>query len=108
MRNDIISQRKVWAGPPRGITMSVLAALLPRHAAIGWSGLAALIVSMASAQPPEPPPDDGVFVTINNPITSDVYNRVKNLCEEAKAGRGGRVLSKIIFDFNPSGKEASS
>ncbi len=90
--------------------MFVTAALFPRHAAFLGAILASLAWCAAAIaqEAKEPPPDDGVFVTVNNPITSDVYNRVRNLCEEAKAGKGGRILSKIIFDFNPSGKEASS
>lgn len=49
--------------------------------------------------------DDGLFITIPNPITSEATNRVKETVE--RAINGGSV-KKIIFDFNPSGQPASS
>src|SRR5262249_10080368 len=90
--------------------MFIVAALYARHAAVLGALVAPLLFgSVTPAQEPkEPPPDDGVFITVNNPVTSDVVNRVRNLADEAKAGKAGRVLSKIIFDFNPGDKESSS
>lgn len=49
--------------------------------------------------------EDGLFITIPNPITSDATNRVKETV--ARALSGGTVR-KIVFDFNPSGQPASS
>src|SRR5262249_26338356 len=54
------------------------------------------------------PPEDGIFVPVANPITSEVTNRIRNLCDEARSGKNGRTIAKIIFDFNLNGKEASS
>jgi membrane-bound serine protease (ClpP class) len=79
-------------------------------------GLAAAIAVLAAVwmlppslgQPPAQPPEDGVFITVGNPITSEVTNRVRNIAEEAKAGKNGRVISKIVFDFNPNDREASA
>ncbi len=90
--------------------MSAATALFPRQRVIACLLLAWLCVdSTALGQGQNgPPPDDGVFITVNNPITSEVTNRVRNLVEEAKSGKNGRVISKIIFDFNPNGEEASS
>src|SRR5262249_4450439 len=54
------------------------------------------------------PPEDGVFITVANPITSDVFNRVKEQTERARQKRKDRVITKIVYDFNPDGREASS
>lgn len=70
-----------------------------------WASVAA---DSSRAQAPEAPADDGVFITVSNPITSEVYNRVRNLAEEARGAKAGRVISRIIFDFNPNGRESSS
>src|SRR5262245_63210319 len=90
--------------------MFIVAALRPGYAAGPWAFVASLLIgNFAVAQDAkEPPPDDGVFITVNTPISSDVVNRVRNLADEARAGKAGRLLSKIIFDFNPSEKESSS
>jgi membrane-bound serine protease (ClpP class) len=90
--------------------MFIVAALLPRHAAVlgalvAWLWLGSAAVAQEAK---EPPPDDGVFITVNNLISSEAVNRVRTLADEAKAGKAGRVISKIIFDFNPSDKESSS
>src|SRR5262245_53758129 len=71
--------------------------------------LAGLILPVAPAQEPrQQPPEDGIFIPVYNPITSEVTNRVRNVAEEARSGKNGRTIAKIIFDFNPSGREASA
>src|SRR5262245_3188198 len=71
--------------------------------------LAGLILPVAPAQEPrQQPPEDGIFIPVYNPITSEVTNRVRNVAEEARSGKNGRTIAKIIFDFNPSVREASS
>lgn len=52
-----------------------------------------------------PAREDGLFVTVPNPITSEATNRVKETVE--RAVNGGSVR-KIIFDFNPNGQPSSS
>lgn len=54
------------------------------------------------------PTEDGVFVPVYHPITSEVVARVRTLVEEARAQRRGRVITKVIFDFNPNGRESAS
>src|SRR5436305_831692 len=81
---------------------------LPQAGLLAASLAALLLVSPTSAQEPRQPADDGVFITVTNPITSEVKNRVYNIAEEARAGKNGRVISKIIFDFNPSDRGAAS
>ena len=74
-----------------------------------WICLAILVLAApADAQAPGQPPEDGIFITVTNPITSEVTNRVRNIAEEAHSGKNGRLISKIIFDFNSSDREASS
>src|SRR5438445_148374 len=48
---------------------------------------------------------EGVYVTVANPITSEVTNRVKERVD--RAVREHKV-QKVIFDFNPDNREANS
>jgi membrane-bound ClpP family serine protease len=64
----------------------------------------ALSPTRASAQEAAPA-EDGIFLTVPNPITSPDVNRLREMIERAL--REKRVR-KIVFDFNPDGKEASS
>jgi membrane-bound ClpP family serine protease len=60
---------------------------------------------------------EGLFITVGNPITSEVANRVKDTTTRAvlrvksleprAAGVARRVL-KIVYDFNPDDKPAST
>jgi membrane-bound ClpP family serine protease len=44
--------------------------------------------------------EDGIFITVNDPITSGVMNRVMEMTERARR-RPDRRIRKIIYDFNP-------
>jgi membrane-bound ClpP family serine protease len=48
---------------------------------------------------------EGVYVTVANPITSEVTNRVKERVDRAVREHHVR---KVIFDFNPDNREANS
>src|SRR5207248_8374870 len=74
-----------------------------RHRPVLWPAavLAAVFVAAAIGQEPEPT-DRGIFVTVANPITSEVVNGLRERIARAKG------LTKIVFDFNPDGKEAST
>src|SRR5271167_2110455 len=65
---------------------------------------AALFAVRASAEEPVPT-ERGIFVTIANPITSEVVNGIK---ERVARVQRDKPIAKIVFDFNPDGKEASS
>lgn len=73
-------------------------------AALVGFGFASVTTPSASAQQVE----DGQFITVTNPITSDVTNRVKEQAESLRQRRGDRVITKIVFDFNPDEREAAS
>jgi membrane-bound ClpP family serine protease len=60
-----------------------------------------LTVGPALGQEPEPA-ERGIFVTVPNPITSEVVNGLR---ERIARNKG---VAKIVFDFNPDGKEAST
>lgn len=45
-------------------------------------------------------PEDGLFITVQNPITSDVVNRIKAKTNRALQ-RNDRRIRAIIYDFNP-------
>src|SRR5688572_25360372 len=65
--------------------------------------LALFVSSPARAQAPQ---EDGVFVTVPNPITGPAINsQIKPAVEAAKNDRS-RNVKKIVFDFNPSDKDA--
>jgi membrane-bound ClpP family serine protease len=51
------------------------------------------------------PPDGGLFITIENPITSEVVSRV--LAKSERAVASGKV-GRLIFDFNPGGHPSCS
>jgi membrane-bound ClpP family serine protease len=49
--------------------------------------------------------ESGLFLTVPNPITSEVTNRLKESIDRAVREKH---VQKIVLDFNPDGKEASS
>src|SRR5687767_13164940 len=67
--------------------------------------LALFVSSPARGQAPQ---EDGVFVTVPNPITAPAINsQIKPAVEAAKTDRS-RNVKKIVFDFNPSDKDAAT
>ncbi|MBX7105566.1 MAG: hypothetical protein K1X57_15895 [Gemmataceae bacterium] len=65
-----------------------------------------LLPHLALARPPEPDaPEPGRFVTVATPITSPVVNQIKEAVTRALKDR---PLKKIVFDFNPDGREAAT
>ncbi len=54
-----------------------------------------------------PAANDGLFVTVPNPITEGAINQIKTAVEKAKA-TPNRNIKRVIFDFNPEGKEAAT
>jgi membrane-bound serine protease (ClpP class) len=49
--------------------------------------------------------EPGIFLTVQNPITSEETNRIREKVERAIRERR---VAKIVFDFNPDGKEAAA
>jgi membrane-bound ClpP family serine protease len=47
----------------------------------------------------------GIFVTVANPITSEVVNGIRGRIALAQRDK---PLSKVVFDFNPDGRESGS
>jgi membrane-bound ClpP family serine protease len=68
--------------------------------------LGLLLVSPASAQQ-APPQADGMFVTVQNPISAAEISRIKGVIDAARSNPR-KNIKKIVFDFNPEGKEAAS
>jgi membrane-bound ClpP family serine protease len=62
---------------------------------------AALPARQAEGDGSEP----GVFITVANPITSEVVNQVRETVARAEQRQR---LRKIVFDFSPGGKDAST
>ena len=93
-----------------------------RRSAVGkglgpWAAALGLLVLLPRAAQAEDVTVEGLFITVQNPITSDVTNRVKEMTQRAlqrfksngaaEPGLPPRVL-KIVYDFNPDGKPAGS
>ena len=51
--------------------------------------------------------EEGLFVTVQHPITTDVLSRVKNQVE-SRRNNATRPLRTAVFDFNPDGKDAAT
>src|SRR5688572_25257210 len=69
------------------------------------SGAVALPPSTLTASAQEAVAEPGLFLTVPNPITSEVTNRLKESIERAV---GEKRLKKLVLDFNPNGQEAGS
>lgn len=70
--------------------------------------LAALVLPAFSPVRADGPPEDGVFITVPNPITSGAFSQVREQTERARQKRKDRLITKIVYDFNPDGREAAS
>jgi membrane-bound serine protease (ClpP class) len=67
--------------------------------------LALFLALPASAQ--EKRQADGVFVTVQNPINEGQITRIKAEVDGAR-NQPNRDIKKVVFDFNPEGKEAAT
>lgn len=84
-----------------------------RRATVRGGLLLALLTLAGPAARADDAAAEGVFVTVPNPITSEVFNRVKEATERAaqrfkapEAGAARRVV--IVYDFNPDNKPAGT
>ena len=50
---------------------------------------------------------DGIFITVQNPITDATLTQIKNTIDRA-LNQPGRHIKKIVFDFNPGDSEAAT
>jgi membrane-bound ClpP family serine protease len=71
---------------------------------------AALLGLLALAAPAgaQEPANDAVFVTVQNPITSDAFRRIQNEVNARVNDAGERRVETVVFDFNPGDKPAST
>jgi membrane-bound ClpP family serine protease len=51
--------------------------------------------------------EDGLFVTVPNPVTSEGVTRVKAQVDRSR-NRPDRPVRTIVFDFNPDGKDSAT
>ncbi|QEL18141.1 NfeD family protein [Limnoglobus roseus] len=51
--------------------------------------------------------DEGLFINVPNPLTSEGVTRVKNRIEAGRTNPN-RPIHKAVFDFNPDAKEANT
>ncbi|MBX9578711.1 MAG: hypothetical protein K2X87_00240 [Gemmataceae bacterium] len=52
-------------------------------------------------------PDDGLFVTVRSPITSEVVSGIKSQVSP-RLGNPARPVRAVVFDFTPGGKDATN
>ena len=69
--------------------------------------VALLAFLFAPAAPAQEPPADGIFVTVNNPITEGVISQIKGQVDAAR-NAPKRNVKKVVFNFNPDGKDAAT
>jgi len=67
--------------------------------------LAAILFVGGSAFAQNAVTEEGLFVAVGNPITSEVVQRVRNQVEPRQNARPVRT---IVFDFTPTGKDVSN
>lgn len=98
------------------LTMHTLKARDRRRTLAGLAGWLVLMALLAVVLPAARG-DDGLFVTVHNPITSEVTSRVKEITtraveryREAERAAGGkeRHTFTIVFDFNPAAQGAQA
>ena len=51
--------------------------------------------------------EEGIFVTVPNPVTSDAIVRIRKQVEDAR-NNPARPIRTVVFDFNPAGKDAAT
>jgi len=66
---------------------------------------AAILLREGPALPQEAHPEGGLFITVQNPITSEVVSRI--VAKSDRALSSGKV-GKLIFDFNPGSHPSCS
>jgi membrane-bound ClpP family serine protease len=71
------------------------------------SALALLALPAVGRADDPAPPDDGLFVTVSNPITTDVVNRIEETIDRAR-NRAGKPVRKVVLDFNPDKKKSAT
>jgi len=67
--------------------------------------LVALLI--APPAPAQEAPADGIFVTVNNPITEGVISQVKGQVDAAR-NNPRRNVKTVVFNFNPEGRDAAT
>ncbi len=51
--------------------------------------------------------DEGVFVSVPNPITTEAVKRIQNRVERSRTDTT-RPIKKVVFDFNPQSRDANT
>jgi len=83
--------------------------MIARNRPLGLIFLAALSIpaglDRTTSRAQDTDTEPGIFLTVQNPITSEETNRIREKVERAMRERR---VAKIVFDFNPDGKEAAA
>src|SRR5436305_1151920 len=80
--------------------------LLPGLLRLVPVAVVALVLAPA-ARAQNPAPADGIFVTVNNPITEGVISQVKSQVDAVR-NDPRRNIKTVVFNFNPEGRDAAT
>ncbi len=80
-----------------------------RHLAIPMAALLGWLLSTLSPAPAQgpAPADDGLFITVPNPITTEVVRQIKEQVL-GRVGNAAHPVHTVVFDFNPGGKDVTN
>jgi membrane-bound ClpP family serine protease len=81
-----------------------MTATATRRTVAALAALLGLAVSLGQA---DGPANDGLLITVPNPITEAAASQIEQRVTDA-VERQGRSLSVVVFDFNPQGKPAGT
>lgn len=68
---------------------------------------AAVLGLLAAPAAAQNRPDDGLFVSVRSPITTEVVKGIRSQVEP-RLNDPARPVRTVVFDFNPDGKEAAN
>jgi len=77
------------------------------RALLGLSALIPLALFATPAAAQEAPAAGGIIETVNNPITEGVVTQIKSRIEATRTNPRAN-LKKVIFNFNPEGRDAAT
>ena len=70
-------------------------------------GTLLLLLTSSAGQAQAPEPEDGLFITVHNQITTASFRQIKDRINRA-ISQPDRRIKKVVFDFNPDDKDAAT
>ena len=70
--------------------------------------LSIVFLARGAASAQELTRNDGLFISVPNPITSEAVAQIKQKVQDAVDGPKKRNITTVVFDFNPTGQPSST